>query len=94
MVRIRATDVHLAAEGLRIRLRGDDTHRAAHRLSPIQGPLRAAQDLDARHIDDVRIKGLKHRCIVNVKAGGIRTLNAANCDAAGRERAVCCTDSE
>ena len=29
--------MHLAAEGLRIRLRGDDTHRAAHRLSPIQG---------------------------------------------------------
>ena len=79
------TDMHLSAERGGGRLRGNDADRAAHRLRTVEGALRAAQHLDARHVNDVRIERLEHRYIVDVEAGGIRTLDPAQRDAAGRE---------
>ena len=69
--------VHLSAEFSGIRLRSDDADRAAHRFRAVESALRPAQHLDARYIDDVRIERLEHRCIVDVEAGGIRTLDPA-----------------
>ncbi len=86
--------MHLSAERSGIRLRRDDADRAAHRFRAVESALRAAQHLDARHIDNVRIERLEHRRIVDVEAGGIRTLDPAQRDAAGRERAIGGADGE
>src|SRR5262249_38236171 len=72
----------------------NDAHRAGHGLRAIECPLWTAQHLDALDIDDVRIESLEHRRVIDVEAGGVRALDAANRDAAAREGAIRSTRCE
>ena len=86
--------VGIDREVIRVGLRRDEPHRAAHGPRSIQRTLRSAQHFNAREIDHPRVQGQRHRQIVDVEPGRIGSLDAANRHAAGVHCAVIVAGAE